>query len=196
MSSRSYFGFKFAEIFVVEKRLPDSGESGSRWLSDSPSRRVVYWMFKRKLLSSVNRRVVDSPNRRVGESPTRLQNLDKAHKVFLLTQLSGHSNLVASVPIMSPRAYMFSAVSLGLINGSALEVPNKVITLPQSFILLLLLPLSGAQSISVQTASQLIFLKVVSNVNGKGSGRWLKCLVWSRTAAIEGYIPLVTRNHH
>ncbi len=54
--SRSAFGFEFAEIFVIEKRLPDLanrgvGESGSRWLSDSASRGVD-----------------DSPTRRVGES--------------------------------------------------------------------------------------------------------------------------------
>jgi len=68
-SSRSAFGFEFAEIFVIEKRLPDSasrrvgdsptrqvgesltlrlGESGSRRLTDSPSRGVGFWMFKRK----------------------------------------------------------------------------------------------------------------------------------------------------
>jgi hypothetical protein len=50
LSSRSDFGFEFAEIFVIEKRLPDSairrvgdsplGESGSRRLSDSASRGV------------------------------------------------------------------------------------------------------------------------------------------------------------
>ncbi len=48
LSSRSDFGFAFAEIFVIEKRLPDWA---SRWLSDSASRRVV-----------------DSPTRRAGES--------------------------------------------------------------------------------------------------------------------------------
>ncbi len=35
--SRSGFGFKFAEIFIIEKRLPNSA---SRWLTHSASRRV------------------------------------------------------------------------------------------------------------------------------------------------------------
>ncbi len=48
LSSRSKFGFEFAEIFVIEKRL-----------SDSPS-----WGVDDSLI----RRVVDSPTRRVGES--------------------------------------------------------------------------------------------------------------------------------
>jgi hypothetical protein len=63
LSSRSDFGFEFAEIFVIEKRIPESpsrrvcdsptrhvgellallfGESGSRRLPDLPSRRVVF----------------------------------------------------------------------------------------------------------------------------------------------------------
>jgi hypothetical protein len=37
LSSRSDFGFEFAEIFVIEKRLPDSA---SRRLFDSPSQGV------------------------------------------------------------------------------------------------------------------------------------------------------------
>ncbi len=53
LSSRSAYGFEFAEIFVIKKRLPDSpsrgvSESGSRWLIDSPSRGVGFWMFKSK----------------------------------------------------------------------------------------------------------------------------------------------------
>ncbi len=38
------FGFEFAEIFVIEKRLPDS-----------PSRRVGFWKFKRKFGESGSR---------------------------------------------------------------------------------------------------------------------------------------------
>jgi hypothetical protein len=45
-SSRSDFGFEFAEIFFIEKQLPNSA---SRRLHDSPSRRDDFWMFKRKL---------------------------------------------------------------------------------------------------------------------------------------------------
>jgi hypothetical protein len=58
LSSRSAFGFEFAEIFVIEKRLPDSA---SRRIGDSPNRR---------LSESASRGVADSPTRRVGESTT------------------------------------------------------------------------------------------------------------------------------
>jgi hypothetical protein len=37
LSSRSAFGFEFAEIFIIEKRLPDSP---SRGVGDSLTRRV------------------------------------------------------------------------------------------------------------------------------------------------------------
>ncbi len=57
LSSRSDFDFEFTEIFVIEKRLPDSA-----------NRRVGFWMFKRKLTESESRGVDDSPTRRVGES--------------------------------------------------------------------------------------------------------------------------------
>jgi hypothetical protein len=61
-----------------QKMTPRLGESGSRWLSNSvswgiddlPSRRVGYWMFKRKLPALVSRRVVESPTRLVRESAT------------------------------------------------------------------------------------------------------------------------------
>jgi hypothetical protein len=87
LSHRSAFGFEFAEIFVIEKRLPESasrgvgnsptrrvgelltrqlGESGSRRLTDSASRGVGFWMFKRKTC----RGVANSPTLRVGESLT------------------------------------------------------------------------------------------------------------------------------
>ncbi len=52
------------------------GSSGSRWLSDSPSRGVAFWMFKRKsgesesLPDSANRGVASSPTQRVGELST------------------------------------------------------------------------------------------------------------------------------
>jgi hypothetical protein len=50
LSSRSAFGFVFAEIFEIEKRLRDLA---SRGVDDSPTRRVD-----------------DSATRRVGESAT------------------------------------------------------------------------------------------------------------------------------
>ncbi len=37
VSSRSDFGFEFPEIFVIEKRLPDSANQG---VDDFPTRRV------------------------------------------------------------------------------------------------------------------------------------------------------------
>jgi hypothetical protein len=73
LSSRSAFGFEFAEIFVIEKRLPDSA---SRRLSDSASRRVAFECLKEKLGESESRLLnVQKKNwasRRVGDSPTRL----------------------------------------------------------------------------------------------------------------------------
>jgi hypothetical protein len=45
ISSRSDFGFEFAEIFVIKKRLPDSAsrgvadyDSAGRGIADSPTR--------------------------------------------------------------------------------------------------------------------------------------------------------------
>ncbi len=84
ISSCSDFGFEFAEIFVIEKRLPDSasreyGELGGRYskffnLSSIYSfkrlnqpYKVPIWQF------------VDSPTRRVGES-------------FSITNISTNSN--------------------------------------------------------------------------------------------------------
>ncbi len=55
LSSHSAFGFEFAEIFIIEKRLPDSASWG-----------VGFWIFKRK-----TRRVGESANRGVANSPTQ-----------------------------------------------------------------------------------------------------------------------------
>ena len=44
ISSRSDFGFEFAEIFVIEKQLADSA---SRGVADSPTRRVGESMTRR-----------------------------------------------------------------------------------------------------------------------------------------------------
>jgi len=60
LSTCSAFGFEFAEIFVIEKRLPVSA-----------SRRFSFWMFKRKLGESESRRLLDSASRGVANSPTR-----------------------------------------------------------------------------------------------------------------------------
>jgi hypothetical protein len=70
-SSRSAFGFEFAEIFVIEKRLPDSL---SRGVDDSPTRQVgesAFECLKEKLGESESRRLPDSTNRGAANSPTR-----------------------------------------------------------------------------------------------------------------------------
>jgi hypothetical protein len=53
ISSHSDFGFKFAEIFVIEKGLPQNGE-----------------LVSRRLSGLANRGVVDSLTQCVGESLT------------------------------------------------------------------------------------------------------------------------------
>ncbi len=76
ISSRSDFGLKFSEIFVFQKRLPDStirgvgdsphqryAESATLWLNDTGSR----W-----LSASLIRGVDDSPQHRYGESAIEL----------------------------------------------------------------------------------------------------------------------------
>jgi hypothetical protein len=73
LSSCSAFGFEFAEIFVIEKRLPDSA---SQRIGDSPNRRVgesltlrlgesAFECLKEKLGESESRRLPDSANRGV-----------------------------------------------------------------------------------------------------------------------------------
>ncbi len=87
-SSRFDFGFEFAKIFVIEKRLPNSP---SRGVADSPNRRVGESTTPRltesesRLLNvqmkirrdgdsarpdSASREVSNSPTRRVGELST------------------------------------------------------------------------------------------------------------------------------
>jgi hypothetical protein len=71
LSSRSAFGFEFAEILVIEKRLPGSP---SRGVGDSLTRRVgesAFECLKEKLGESESRRLPDSANRGVANSPTR-----------------------------------------------------------------------------------------------------------------------------
>jgi hypothetical protein len=100
LSSRSYFGFKFAEILVIEKRLPAITDTGSRrlrvsviqgvanspqyWYAETPTPHITdtrsrqlpaspIWRvsyFQRKLSVSMIRRVVDSPHQWYGELPT------------------------------------------------------------------------------------------------------------------------------
>ncbi len=65
LSSRSDFGFEFAEIFVIEKRLPDSASQG---VDDFPTRWVRESAFECLKENSASRRVGDSPTPRVGES--------------------------------------------------------------------------------------------------------------------------------
>ncbi len=94
LSSRSAFGFEFAEIFVIEKRLPESAsrrlsgsasrgvaDSPTRWVGESTTHRLGESAFEclkkklgesesRRLPDSANRGVANSPNQRVGESST------------------------------------------------------------------------------------------------------------------------------
>ncbi len=62
LSSRSAFGFKFAEIFVIEKRLPNSA---SRGVGNSLTRRVGESLTLR-LGESGSQPLTDSPSRGVG----------------------------------------------------------------------------------------------------------------------------------
>ncbi len=76
LSSRSAIGFKFAEIFVIEKQLPDSA---SRGVGDSPTRRFGESLTLR-LGESGSRGVGDSPTRLIGESLTpRLGESESRH---------------------------------------------------------------------------------------------------------------------
>ncbi len=92
LSGRSDFGLEFAEIFVLEKRLPATTDTGSHrlpvslswgvndsphhWYAESATPRItdtesrLLNFFKRKLFVSMVRRVVDSPHQWYGESPT------------------------------------------------------------------------------------------------------------------------------
>jgi hypothetical protein len=65
LSSRSDFGFEFAEIFVIAKRLSDSA---SRGVDDSQTQRVgesAFECLKEKLGESESRRLPDSASRGV-----------------------------------------------------------------------------------------------------------------------------------
>jgi hypothetical protein len=73
LSSRSDFGFEYAEIFVFEKQLPAITDMGSRQLRVSVIREVgdfphhrygesAVEFFKSKLSVSMIRRVVDFPH--------------------------------------------------------------------------------------------------------------------------------------
>jgi hypothetical protein len=63
LSSRSAFGFEFSEIFVIEKRLPDSAS----WRVGE----LAFECLKEKLGESESRRLPDSANRGVANSPTQ-----------------------------------------------------------------------------------------------------------------------------
>jgi hypothetical protein len=82
LSSRSAFGFVFAEIFEIEKRLRDSasrgvddsptwrvGESATEFLQEKSPGRWVGESPTLRLGESVKRRLPDSPTRGVGDSP-------------------------------------------------------------------------------------------------------------------------------
>jgi hypothetical protein len=88
LSSRSPFGLEFAELFVIEKRLPDSASRESRRLADlasggvddSPTRQVGESAFECLKEKSASRRVGDSPTRLIRESLTpRLGESESRH---------------------------------------------------------------------------------------------------------------------
>ncbi len=81
LSSRSDFGFEFAEIFVFEKQLPAITDTRIRRLSASlirgvgdsqhhQYRELAIEFFKWKLFVSMIWKVVNSPHQWYGESPT------------------------------------------------------------------------------------------------------------------------------
>jgi hypothetical protein len=76
LSSRSAFSFEFAEIFVIEKRLPDSP---SRGVGDSPTRQFgesAFECLKEKLGESETPRLGVSGSRH-GKSGSRYSNFLK-----------------------------------------------------------------------------------------------------------------------
>jgi len=75
--SRSDFGFKFAGIFVFEKRLPAITDTGSQLLNFLKENSLYQWygestieFFKRKLSVSLIRGVIGSLHQWYGESLT------------------------------------------------------------------------------------------------------------------------------
>jgi hypothetical protein len=84
LSSRSNFGFKFAEIFVIEKQLSDLAsrrlydvaswrlsDSASRGVDVSPRRRVGFRIFKTKLGESESQRLLDSESQQLLDSESQ-----------------------------------------------------------------------------------------------------------------------------
>ncbi len=81
LSSRSVFGFEFAEIFIIEKRLPDSA---SREVANSLSRQVG---------ESSTPRLAESGSR-YGDSGNHYSNFLKFHH---FKQLKVHMNAAESI---------------------------------------------------------------------------------------------------
>jgi hypothetical protein len=146
LSSRSDFGFEFAEIFVFEKRLPDSasrgvGESGSRRLPASPSWRVGFWMFKRKLGKSESRRQSNSASRGVDECPTRrvgeLTNIRLGESGSRRISDSGSRGVVfplqISPQIRSPNQNGWKRSVMDLCRTGLCKNPRKSASLPCPF---------------------------------------------------------------
>ncbi len=97
ISSHSDFGFDFAEIFVIEKRLPESARRG---VADSPTGRVGEWPIlwrgesgSRWLSVSVSRGVDDSPTRWIGESAVECENSPLRWVVALVSRGVAIQNL-------------------------------------------------------------------------------------------------------
>ncbi len=102
ISSRSDFGFEFAEIFIIKKRLSDSPSGGvsdspSQGVADSPTLRLAEFSFKhskadsptRRVRESVTPRLAESGSRRLPESESR--QLAESGSHFLITNISANS---------------------------------------------------------------------------------------------------------
>ncbi len=130
LPSRSDFGVEVAEIFVIEKRLPDL-----------LSRGVNNWMFKRKLPIcweerrrlpdsfspwvaesltcwvgelSVSRGVDDLPTRGVGDSPTRWLSESMAEILFLNSPTQRVGKSLSSRLIEAGNRWLSDSVSWGV----------------------------------------------------------------------------------
>jgi hypothetical protein len=119
LSRCSDFNFEFAEIFLIENRLPIS-----------VSRGVGYRIFKRKHPISVSRRVVNSPHRwyDVDESPYRWL----AESLYLIKFYNMKKTLDLYVCLLLQVSLVPAVVGLLCCWGAVVCIP--------AFVLLILLP--------------------------------------------------------
>ncbi len=120
LSSCSDFGFEFAEIFVLKKRLPAITETGSRWLrvsvklgvansphhwyTESPTLRITDTR-SRRLPAPVIWWVADSPYRWVGESLFK-------EKISLVSIFTYHRYWESTTPRLGDTGSLYSKKQL------------------------------------------------------------------------------------